>query len=208
MGNRSRNDFAEGGLIHIDMDKASGIYKITCTPTQKYYYGSSEDIHKRWYFHKWALRRNEHDNRHLQFAWNKYGEATFQIEVVQLVPAAHLLEVETVYLNEHVGRAECFNLALDATAPMRGRKHSEATKSRMTETRIGKHRSEETCRKIGEAQLGSNHHFFGKHLSEEHRRKIGEAGKGKHPSIETRQKMSETKKRAKRDSLGRFQNGD
>ena len=61
--------------------------------------------------------------------------------------------------------------------------------------------SEETRRKMSEAQKGEKNHFFGKHLSEEHRKKLSEAKKGenhplfgKHHSEETRKKMSEAQK--------------
>ena len=47
---------------------------------------------------------------------------------------------------------------------------------------------------MSESKKGENHPFFGKHHSEETRKKIGEAKKGKHLSAETRKKMSETRK--------------
>ena len=47
---------------------------------------------------------------------------------------------------------------------------------------------------MSESKKGENHPFFGKHHSEETRKKIGEAKNGKHLSAETRKKMSETRK--------------
>lgn len=47
---------------------------------------------------------------------------------------------------------------------------------------------------MSESKKGENHPFFGKHHSEETRKKIGEAKKGKHLSAETRKKMSEARK--------------
>lgn len=67
----------------------------------------------------------------------------------------------------------------------------------------GTHRSEETKRKIGEANKGENNAMFGKHHSEEARRKMSDAQRerfknpenhpnyGKHFSEEIRRKMSE-----------------
>ena len=52
---------------------------------------------------------------------------------------------------------------------------------------LGKHRSEETRKKMSAAKKG-------KHHSEETCKKIAEANKGKHRSAETRQKMSEARK--------------
>ena len=53
--------------------------------------------------------------------------------------------------------------------------------------------SEETRRKLSEANKGERNPNYGKHLTEETRRKISEAKKGKHRTLteETRRKLSE-----------------
>ena len=56
---------------------------------------------------------------------------------------------------------------------------------------LGKHRSEETCKKISDALSGENNPLFGKHHSETARRKISEAHKGKRFSESHRKKLSE-----------------
>ena len=77
----------------------------------------------------------------------------------------------------------------------------------------GKH-SEETRKKISEANKGENNHWYGKHLSEETRKKISESNKGKHtgennpmfgkhPSEETRKKLSEARKGEKHPMFGK-----
>jgi endogenous inhibitor of DNA gyrase (YacG/DUF329 family) len=65
----------------------------------------------------------------------------------------------------------------------------------------GKHRSEETKKKISDAHKGENNPFYGKHHTKETKKKISEANKGeknpnygKHPSDETRKKMSDANK--------------
>ena len=85
--------------------------------------------------------------------------------------------------------------------------------------KLGIKLSEETKRKIGEAELGEKHHYYGKHRSEEHKRKISEGHKGKvssfkgkHHSEESKQKLSlankgktlseETKRKIGLKSLG------
>jgi hypothetical protein len=67
----------------------------------------------------------------------------------------------------------------------------------------GKHRSEETRRKISESLKGEKNPFFGRHHSEEIRRKISEAGKGRHPSEESRRKMSESQKGENNHNFGK-----
>ena len=58
----------------------SGIYKITCTATGKFYIGSAKDIQHRLARHKSDLGRNVHHNILLQRAVNKYGKDMFEFE--------------------------------------------------------------------------------------------------------------------------------
>ena len=51
---------------------------------------------------------------------------------------------------------------------------------------------EESKRKMSEAQTGEKNHWYGKHRSEETKKKISEANTGKHPSEETRKKISQS----------------
>ena len=85
-------------LYLVDM-KQSGIYFITNTINGKTYVGSSNHISRRWNMHKHDLRKNKHDNTHLQRAWNKYGENVFKFEIAELVNTDELLSVEQNYLN-------------------------------------------------------------------------------------------------------------
>ena len=71
-------------------------------------------------------------------------------------------------------------------------KHTEESKRKMSEAQkgekshmYGKHPSEETKRKMSEAQKGENHPFYGKHHTEESKRKMSEARKKPVRCIET-----------------------
>jgi hypothetical protein len=86
----------------------------------------------------------------------------------------------------------------------KGTHMTEETKKKLSEANKGKHHSEETRKKLSEANKG-NKYNLGKHHSEETRKKISEAkiGKrtgekhplfGKHLSEETRKKLSEANK--------------
>lgn len=61
----------------------------------------------------------------------------------------------------------------------KGKHHSEETKRKISEAEIGKKLSEETKRKMSEANKGKQF-MLGKHFSEEHRKKLSEAHKGKY----------------------------
>lgn len=99
--------------------KSCGIYKIICG--NRYYYGSSQNIQKRWMRHKCNLRHNNHSNATLQNVWNKYGESAVSIEIVKEVPKEQLLITEQAYLDEHVGHPRCMNVAANSTSPSKGR---------------------------------------------------------------------------------------
>lgn len=78
--------------------------------------------------------------------------------------------------------------------PFYGKHRSEETRRKLSEAKKGKSLSEEHRRKISESMKGENNHFYGKTHSEESRRKMSEALKGKHLSEEHRKKLSELKK--------------
>ena len=59
---------------------------------------------------------------------------------------------------------------------------------------LGKHFSEETKKKLSEANKGEKNPMYGKHFSEEHKKKLSEANKGRHHSEESKKKMSEAHK--------------
>lgn len=100
---------------------AQGIYKIINVVNNKFYVGSAVDFTKRKRRHWWALRSQKHANKHLQSAWNKYGEQAFVFVVVEdLLEGSDIIAAENVWLKECVGKDYCYNLATDATAPTRG----------------------------------------------------------------------------------------
>ena len=100
---------------------ARGIYKIINVVNNKFYVGSAVDFKRRKTRHFSELRTGKHNNRHLQAAWDKYGEQAFVFVVVEELPDdAELLAAENVWLKEHVGKEHCYNLGVDATAPMLG----------------------------------------------------------------------------------------
>ena len=68
---------------NINYKSGKYIYKITNTVNGKCYIGQAKDYKARFQGHKLKLRKNEHDNSHLQYAWNKYGSDAFTFEVLE-----------------------------------------------------------------------------------------------------------------------------
>lgn len=155
---------------------ARGIYKIINVVNNKFYVGSAVDLKRRKARHFSELRNGKHNNRHLQAAWAKYGEQAFVFVVVEELPdVADLLAAENVWLKKHVGKDYCYNLGVDATAPMLGMsgdksptwgyKHTPETLVIITAASTGRTHKPEDIEKI-------RRHWIGKPKSAEVRAKI------------------------------------
>ena len=131
------------------------------------YVGSTSDFAIRWRDHRANLNKNRHCNNHLQRAWNKYGEDSFEFSEIEFVDLVDLITKEQHYLN--LLRPE-YNIC-----PTAG--------SSLGVTRIF---SDEHRRKIGAA---SRIYMKGKRLSEETKLKISTKLKGRTISEEIRQNM-------------------
>lgn len=156
------------------MTTLAGVYEIRNIVNDNCYIGSSINIDNRWRYHKNKLRKGAHCNPHLQRAWNLYGEENFVFGVLIICDRDNTLFYEQKFLNKLQPE---YNIALDATAPMKGRRQSEEAK-----------------RKMSKALSGENNPMFGKHRSEETKRKIS-AASGYSLSEETKQKMSRAEKK-------------
>lgn len=97
----------------------SGIYKIACLANGKFYVGSTNNFTVRWQTHRARLRGGNHENSHLQNAWNKYGERNFRFEVMEYISEEKLFDVEQGYLDKlnAYERDVGFNLSRTARGP-------------------------------------------------------------------------------------------
>lgn len=82
------------------LPSASGVYEMVNKQNGKVYVGSSVDIRARIRGHICLLNRGTHHGRHLQAAWNKHGEAAFIFHVLELCPAAQLIERESFWMKQ------------------------------------------------------------------------------------------------------------
>jgi group I intron endonuclease len=120
---------------------ASGVYRITCIITGKFYIGSSVNLRDRWYEHSSQLRRNTHHSITLQRAFNKHGKDAFVFEVLELVLFPFLLEREQHWIDKlkPFDPGKGYNIALDAQASFTGRKHSPESLAKMRVASIGQY---------------------------------------------------------------------
>ena len=87
-----------------------GIYKILNLKDGKFYLGSSTmKILKRIQHHCCQLKKNNHKNKHLQNAWNKYGEENFEFIILENLEKNKCLEREQELLNQ-IGIDNLYNI--------------------------------------------------------------------------------------------------
>jgi group I intron endonuclease len=169
----------------------SGVYKIVSQIDDKIYIGGSKNIESRWKWHVNRLRHGNHSNPHLQHAWNKYGESNFFIESVEECNV-ELLDLREQYwidttkcLDPDIG----YNIAPRAGIPPMTeetkRKIGDANRGKVSWIK-GKHHTDETKEKIRESNSGDGNHMKGK-LGEKHH------FFGSHHSEDTKGKMREAK---------------
>jgi group I intron endonuclease len=157
----------------------TGIYEIKNTANGKRYVGSAIDFQTRFRTHLNNLRKNKHSNRHLQFAWNKYGEQSFVFNVILYCSPRNLLFYEQRALDVY---NTLYNLAPTAGSQL-GVHFSDEGKANISKAKKGKSITKPPPR------------------SDEHRAAISKALKGKKLSEETRRKMSESQKMVVRTPL-------
>lgn len=78
-----------------------GIYEIYNKINNKRYIGQSTHLRVRLLKHLNFLRKNKHQNKHLQTSWNKYGEDKFEIHILELCAVEDLDKKEDYYINKY-----------------------------------------------------------------------------------------------------------
>jgi predicted GIY-YIG superfamily endonuclease len=89
--------------------KKGYIYYIRNTVDGKWYVGSTTNKN-RLSQHRHALNKNDHWNKHLQRAWNKYGKKAFLLRIEkEFDTETECRDYEDDILKEYVGKTECYN---------------------------------------------------------------------------------------------------
>jgi group I intron endonuclease len=102
----------------------TGIYAIHNIVNDKYYIGQAQDINDRWIRHRSHLKNNNHENSHLQHAYNKYGKDNFEYLVIEECEIDALDEKEVMYIQKYNSYNDGYNQDLGGKG-CRGYKHTE-----------------------------------------------------------------------------------
>lgn len=153
------------------------IYSILNKNNGKIYVGLTNDVRRRFKEHRADLRHNKHYNAHLQYAWNKYGEDSFEFNVLEYCHDDKLGENEKWWINyfDSSNKLKGYNQTTGgedncgSANPMYGKHHTLTSRRKMSDTRKG-------------TQKGENNNFYGKSHSDESRRKmsVSRTGEGNH----------------------------
>lgn len=190
-----------------------GVYAIRNRKNGKKYVGSTADLRQRWGEHRGALRAGRHINRHLQSAWNKYGEEAFDFIVLEYCTPSLLIEREQAYLPEErtvaaLKRNGYYNQAPIAGSVL-GYRHSEETRRMLSE-----HTKKQMATPDATMPLREG---WKRYWSDpEARKAVSARERGKRLSPETRQAISQTLKnvlatteaRQRRSAAGKAYNAD
>jgi len=167
--------------MNIKWKTQYGIYKITNITNENFYIGSSCRLSMRRSQHFKELKENKHCNRHLQNAYNKYGEENFKFEVLEYFKFPINYNLNTI--KEHLVTRELFYI--QTLQPIF---NIVTTDCNYTEK---KSYSEETLLKFKE-NYKNNINFHNAP------RNCEKALKGKHRTLEERIKISKGKRNSTR----------
>ena len=167
----------------------SGIYEIVNMKTGRRYIGSTARLSIRFLQHRSKLRKGTHDNPSLQNAWNKYGEGSFVIDVLERCPKSFdvLNEREIYWINklDALARGRGFNIATGGSNGYSLGGMPEGERAAILEKIAAKTRGRKT---------GKRAHNYGKRMTDEQRAKLSQARKEyykHHPHPNKGRKMSE-----------------
>jgi len=147
--------------------KQSGIYILENLINGDFYLGSTCDFRERKCRHFIRLRKNIHDNIHLQRAYDKYGLENFEFKKILFCESFELLYYEQILLDKW---NPSYNICKVAGNTL-GCHRSEEAKKRISEKNKGRKHTEETKILIGKACKG-------RIFSKEHNEKISKARTG------------------------------
>ncbi|WP_319020739.1 NUMOD3 domain-containing DNA-binding protein [Bacillus sp. B1-b2] len=178
---------------------------ITNKLNGNFYVGSSNDFKTRWKTHRNQLNAGVHHSIHLQRAWNKYGEESFEFAgIIELPEDKNILfEKEQILLDQHYGKQYCYNghlIARGGALPgelnhMYGKTHTDEVKKFLSEINKGKNNYwYDKPEHMVKMRSAITKRFNGRKHTQETREKMSKARKGRKHHADTKKRISEAQK--------------
>jgi group I intron endonuclease len=192
---------------YADTRLKSGVYCITNTVTGHKYIGSTINLMVRIRHHIRMLMLGTHANSYIQNHWNKYGETTFTVTVIEYCDRTALIDREAYYMGywKTLTRKHGYNLKVPgmhgyAPSTRLGIPLSDEQRKKISETLTGRTIPKEvTDRARATRKLrGYPPPNTGKTLSPEWRKHLSESKKGKSKPEGFGVKVSESLKGVKK----------
>lgn len=161
----------------------TGVYAIKNKTNGKIYVGSAaRSFRSRWATHVSRLKAGTHHSKHLQAAFNLYGEASFELTILAFCDPADCVTQEQRYIEEHSSVLRGYNISPTAGSPL-GIKQTKETIAKRVAKMKGQVRSAEVREKMKISQSRRGKEVFDK---------ISAARRGCVISQEQRDKISAT----------------
>jgi group I intron endonuclease len=121
------------------------IYQIFNTKTGVSYFGQSRQKNRqRIWTHRHNLRKNKHSNRYLQNAWNKYGEESFEFNILHdsVESIESLDELEKMLISD--------NKSYNLTSGGESFEHTDETKKKLRDIMLEKAKNPQFRQELSE----------------------------------------------------------
>lgn len=145
-----------------NIEKICGIY---CISNSKYFYiGQSVDIYRRWNRHRWELKNDKHKNKIMQNVYNLHKEEDpFEYAIIKESTAEELNKLEKEFVIEYYYKfpdKRCMNIA----DPEKCYTSNPETRQKISMAMTGRRLSEETKAKMSESRKGQKHEWSRKKM--------------------------------------------
>lgn len=115
-------------------DIICGIYYIKNLINNKYYIGQSVNIYERWTREKYHLNFTDKAwNIHLQRAWKKYGQDSFEFAIIEACDKTELNNREIYWIDYYDAFYNGYNMTLGGDCGTVGYQHTKETKERISQ---------------------------------------------------------------------------
>lgn len=115
------------------------IYRLWWPNCKHHYVGQTKNLKARSRVHFHKLKNKKHDNIRLQRAYNKYGLP--KIKIIIMAEVSMLNRLEEYYISKNNKSGYCCNI-LKFAGTVKGLKHTEESKLKMSNSHKGKKLSE------------------------------------------------------------------